>query len=723
MHRLHPAAFAVACAFALPGQAQTPAASPAVPPASPSGALSSAPITSAVIVTADPLGRGSDLLELVTPVSVMEGRELAVRRRATLGDTLSELPGISGTGFGPNASRPVIRGLEGDRVRILQNGSAMIDASAASPDHAISVDPLGVDRVEVVRGAAALLYGGNAIGGVVNVIDGRIPQTPVKGISGSVEPRFGGADRERSLGARIDAGDGRLGIHANVYDRETANLRIKGSPVSGRLRSMVNSGAATINAAQRAAQDVLPNSDQRSNGGALGGSVAWDQGYMGLSYGGFGSRYGTVGEPNVRINMESSRLDAAGEVRELGPLRAVRFKLGSTRYEHSEIDAGVVGTVFRSSGHDARVELLHRNIGPLEGLVGVQAGTQNLIAEGNEAFLPGTRTTGNAVFIYEEMPAGPLKLSFGGRYEASKVRADPFTATGAAALTRDFGARSGAFGALWPFVPGYALALNLTRSERAPTATELFADGVHAATSAFELGSRTLGKESSRAVDFSLRKNAGRFTGSAGVFANRFRNYIYLAPAIDPATGQQFYRDGDDRTQQSSDTTVWAGYGSAQPQFNFGAVPANFRGFEFDTRFKAWDGGGHALDLVLRGDRTRASSNGQPLPRIPAGKVVLGLDWRSTQGLRGTFDVIRVSAQNRIPVYPAVLATNLPSSGYTMLNASLSYRFRSMGNHVWEAYLRGTNLGNVEARNHASFLKEVAPLGGRALLAGLRANF
>ncbi len=714
MFRMHPAACAVACAFAFPALAQTPAVPVTRPAAAP---------PSAVIVTADPLGRGSDLLELVTPVSVLEGRELALRLRSTLGDMLSDLPGMGASGFGPNASRPVIRGLEGDRVRILQNGSAMIDASAASPDHAVAVDPLGIDRVEVVRGAATLLYGGNAIGGVVNVIDGRIPQTAVKGVRGAVEPRLGGADGERSLGARLEAGDGTLSIHASAYDRETQNLRIKGSPISRRLQSMVDQGQATVNAAQRAAQGTLPNSDQRSNGGSLGGSVVWDRGYLGLSYGGFASRYGTVGEPNVRIDMESSRIDSAGEIRELGPLRALRFKLGSTRYEHSEIDAGTVGTVFRSSGHDARVELLHRNLGPLEGLVGVQTGTQNLIAEGTEAFLPGTRTTGNALFIYEEMPAGPLKLSFGGRYEASKVRADAFLATGATAATRSFGARSGALGALWPFAPGYALALNLTRSERAPTATELYADGVHAATSAFELGDRTLGKESSRAVDFGLRKTAGRFTGSVGVFANRFRNYIYLAPAIDAATGQQFYRDGDDRTQQSSDSTVWAGYGSAQPQFNFGAVPASFRGFEFDARWKAWDRGGHALDLIVRGDLTRATSNGQPLPRIPAAKLVLGLDWRSALGWRGGAELIRVSAQNRIPSYPSVLTTNLPTDGYTLLNANLSYRFRAMGGHVWEAFLRGNNLGNTEARNHASFLKEVSPLGGRSLLAGLRANF
>ena len=724
MNRLKPTALAVACAFALPlatpaGAQNTPSPQAAKPQPSPV----SSPVQSAVIVTADPLGRGSDLLDLVPPVSVLEGRELAQQLRSTLGDTLSNLPGISATGFGPNASRPVIRGLEGDRVRILQNGAAMIDASAASPDHAVSVDPLSADRVEVVRGAAALLYGGNAIGGVVNVIDGRIPQSAIKGVRGTAEYRAGGADHERSLATRLEASDGNLAIHASVYDRETQNLIIKGSPLSRRLRNLVDQGQATVSAQQQAALDRLPNSDQRSNGGALGASVVWDNGYLGLSYGGMGSRYGTVGEPTVRIDMESQRLDAAGEVRELGVLRAVRFKLGTTRYEHAEIDAGTVGTIFRNRGHDARVEFLHQPLGPLEGLIGVQSGLQVLQAEGTEAFLPGTRTRGDAVFLYEEMPLGPLRLSFGGRQESTRASADPFLATGAAAASRTFSARSTAFGALWPFMPGYALAANATQTERAPTVTELYADGAHVATNAFEVGSRTLGKESSRAFDLALRKTSGRLTGSVGVFQNRFRNYIYLAPAIDAATGQQFYRDADDRSVQSSDPTVWGGYGSAQPQFNFVAVPALFRGFEFDTRYRALDAGGHRVDLIARGDVTRATSNGQALPRIPPARLTLGVDWRNSSGVRAGVDVTRVSAQTRLPSYPGILTTNLPTDGYTMVNAGVSWRFRAIGDQVWESYVRGINLGNAQGRNHASFLKEVSPMGGRALLAGVRANF
>lgn len=677
--------------------------------------------SSAVVVTADPLGNASDLFERVTPASVVELPGLVLRRRSTLGETVSHLPGVSSTGFGPNASRPVIRGLEGDRIRLLQNGMGMIDASAASADHAVTVDPASLDRIEVVRGPAALLYGGNAVGGVVNVIDGRIPQTAARGLRASVEPRLGGPDDERGGSLRLDAGTGRFALHASAYGRTTGDLRIPGSPVSSRLQALSSAGQANINAAHQNARGRQPNSGQRSEGGSVGSSVVWDRGFGGLSFGEFNSNYGAVGEPAVRIDMQSHRWDAAGEVRELGGFfRTAKFKLGTSQYQHREINGGVVETTFRSSGHDLRLELQHDRIGPLQGVFGFQSGVLRLSAEGSEAFLPTTRQESNALFFYEELPLGAVRLSFGGRYDSVRAKSDPFIAAGTAADARRFGAKSGSIGALWPFTPGWALAANGNYTERAPTSTELYANGPHLATTAFEVGNRTLGKERSRALDLVLRKTAGTFTGSAGVFVNRFSNYVYLAPAIDPASGRQFYRDAEDRTQRDSDPTVWAGFGESIPEFNFVQVPATFRGFELEGRWRAWEQRGRVLDLSASADLVRATSNGQPLPRIPAAKIVLGADVRMPQGFAGGVEVIRVAAQNRIPTYPSVLTTNLPTDGYTLLNATLSYRFRAAADSSWELFARGTNLGNREARNHASFIKEVSPLPGRGLLIGLR---
>lgn len=722
-HPLRPAALAVACALAAPGliyaqTGNTQAAAP-VPEATPAEIQ-----LKAIVVTADPLGSGSDLFDLAPPVSVMDGRGLVLKRRSSLGETVTDLPGVSSTGFGPNASRPVIRGLDGDRVRILQNGAGMFDASAASPDHAVTIDPLAIDRIEVVRGPAALLYGGNAVGGVVNVIDGRIPQARMQGVGGAFEQRLGGPDGERGVSGRIDAGNGTFVIHGDAYGRTTSQQQIKGSPVSSRLQDMVNSGQATVTAIQRDAHGRLPNSDQRSDGGALGGSFFWDKGYAGVSASDMSTNYGTVGEPTVRIDMASKRYDAAGEIRDLGGfIQSIKFKYGASEYQHREINAGVVGTTFRSSGSDARVELQHAAIGRLQGMIGFQSTVSRLVAEGDEAFIPFNRTAGTAVFAYEEMALGALRLNFGGRYEDVKVRADPFAATGAAANARGFGLRSGGVGGIYPLAPGYALAVNGTYTERAPSGTELYADGPHAATQQFQIGNRNLGIERSRAIDFGVRKISGAFTGSAGVFINKFSDYIQLSPSIDPATGRQFYRDGDDRSVQSSNPAVWAGYGTARPQFNFTAVPATFRGAEFEGKYRAWESRGQRVDLTGRVDMVRASSNGQPLARIAPARYTIGAEYQHPVGLRAGIDATRVAAQNRIPTYPSVLATNLPTDGYTMVNANVSYRFRALADTAWDVFLRANNLLNVEARNHLSFLKEVAPLPARGVQIGLRGSF
>ena len=332
-----------------------------------------------VIVTGNPLG--SDLFDLASPASVVRGEELFRLRRSTLGDTLDGLPGVAASGFGPNASRPVIRGLDGDRIRLLQNGTGMLDASSLSFDHAVSIDPLVIESAEVVRGPAALFYGGSAVGGVVNVIDNRIPQTAVKGVSGRVEGRFGGADQEKAGAAVFEAGNGSLALHADVYSRDTDDLKIKGFARSARLRA---SDPQPVEA-----YGTLPNSAAKSDGGSFGVSRTWADGYVGISRSQFNSVYGTVAEPTVSIDMQSSRWDVAGEVRELGTaIRALKFKAGKTDYEHTELDAGVPATVFRNKGHDMHLEATHGNLGPLKGAFGLQLTNFDFSALGAEAFVP-----------------------------------------------------------------------------------------------------------------------------------------------------------------------------------------------------------------------------------------------------------------------------------------------------------------------------------------------
>jgi len=667
-----------------------------------------------VVVTGNPLG--SDLFELVPPVSVLGGRELVRRRARTLGETLNELPGVSSTWFGPNASRPVIRGLDGDRIRILQNGLGMIDASSASVDHAVAADPLVIDRVEVVRGPAALLYGGSAVGGVVNVLDNRIPQESIQGPRGSVEARVaGGGDRERSGAATFEVGNGRIALHGDVFRRNTSDLRIPGLARSQRLR---DTGAAPV--AGFEPDGTLPNSAARSDGGALGVSATWAGGYVGLSHSALDSRYGTVAEPDVVIDLASRRWDVAGEVRDLGGLlQAVKFKLGRTDYTHQEIAAGAVGTRFDHAGHEARVEAVHGRLGPLTGAFGVQLNRSDFSALGAEAFVPRTSTDAKALFVYEELPLGTLKLTFGGRLERTSVRSDgggpndPVTGNPRfdPAQTRAFNARSGAFGMLQPLTPAMALAANFSYTERAPTFQELFANGPHAATGAYEVGSAAFGKETSRSLDVALRMRSGPHSGSLGVFASRFRDYLALAP-----TGNTRGADGELNPVDGDGDGVADGSGEELlPEFVYRAVPAVFRGFEAQGRVRLLERGG-TLDLEARFDYVRAydRSTGQALPRVAPLRLGLALDYRHDRfGAR--LDVVHARAQDR------VAAAELPTDGYTLVNAMVSYRLGTRPG--FEVFLRANNLFDREARNHVSFLKDVAPFPGRTVLAGVRSTF
>lgn len=663
-----------------------------------------------VIVTGNPLG--SDLFDLASPASVVRGEELFRLRRSTLGDTLDGLPGVAATGFGPNASRPVIRGLDGDRIRLLQNGSGMLDASSLSFDHAVSIDPLVIESAEVVRGPAALFYGGSAVGGVVNVIDNRIPQAAVKGVSGRVEGRFGGADQEKAGAAVFEAGNGSLALHADVYSRDTDDLKIKGFARSARLRA---SDPQPVEA-----YGTLPNSAAKSDGGAFGVSRTWADGYVGISRSQFNSVYGTVAEPTVSIDMQSSRWDVAGEVRELGTaIRALKFKAGKTDYEHTELDAGVPATVFRNKGHDMHLEATHGDLGPLKGAIGLQLTNFDFSALGAEAFVPSTSTDTKAGFFYEELPLGPLKLTFGGRHERTEVSSEgggtvPFGGAGPRfdpAQTRTFSGNSGALGAVWSLSPGMALAVNGAYTERAPTYYELYANGPHAATGVYEVGNSAFGKEKSKALDLTLRMKSGKHSGSVGVFQNRFDNYITLVNS-----GNTRGADGELNPPDAGDGTSLNTGEEILPEFAYRAVPARFRGIEGEGRFRVMERGG-VVDLLVNASYVRAEdqSTGMPLPRIAPLRYGIGADYRQDRfGAR--VDATIVEGQDR------VAAGELPTDGYTMLNASVSYRLPAPGVRL-ETFLRGVNLLNEEARNHVSFLKDIAPLGRRSLQLGVRGQF
>ncbi|MSU68781.1 MAG: TonB-dependent receptor [Opitutaceae bacterium] len=713
-----------ATAFAPNARAQTALPPPPTHSHTPSASSHSAGIVALdqFVTSTAPFERNQ--VDLAQATTVLSGSSLRLKQQATLGETLSAETGIHTTSFGPGASRPIIRGLGGDRIRILENSVGTLDASVASPDHAVSVEPFLVERIEIVRGPASLLYGSNAVGGVVNVITHRIEtDLPTAPVRGSFEVRRGSAAEEWARGAvfdlalRPDAGSA-LVLHLDGFRRSTENLHIPGFAESARVRAEETAEArANREPAPDFARDRLPNTALTNSSGALGLSYVSKTFHLGVSHSGLDSDYGVPGHAHeeapaalgaaegVRIDLRQRRTDVQGEWHgSTGFVRDVRFKFGQARYRHAEIEAdGAISTVFTNRGHEARVELLHGDGKPWTGALGLQSSRSDFAAVGDEAFLPPSRTDSTALFAFEELAAGPIAWQFGGRLERNKI-----TATGHAAR-RDTEA-SGSVGGVWKFTPDYTLAFSLTHTGRAPNAQELFADGPHAGTQSFEIGDPRLSTERSLSAEVTLRRRTGFVTGAVTAFTNQFDGYIFEQPTglVAIEVGGQFrFLSPADPAVAAADETL--------PVYRAAQRDARFWGIELETIWHLHEHRTWQLDLRLAADLTRAREGGRDLPRIPAARTTAGLFW-STNGWNVGLETQFLAAQNR------VAPNETTTAGYSLVSAHVS-RSIQLGSWPTEFFLRGTNLTNAEARPHTSWVKDLAPLAGRGVVAGLRLSF
>jgi iron complex outermembrane receptor protein len=639
-----------------------------------------------VVATASPFTRSQ--AELTSATHVLAGNELVRHQQPTLGETLSAQPGMSSTYFGPGASRPIIRGLGGDRIRVLQNGTGTQDASVTSPDHALSVEPFLVKRIEVVRGPASLLYGSSAVGGVVNVIDHRIETNlPERRVSGVIDARHGiGAD-EFAYGATTDIAlvkkeENAFILHLDGFDRHTDDVRIPG---------YANPSAPTN-------KDRLTNSSIDSEGASIGLSYVSTTFDAGLNYNGFNSLYGTVAEPDVEIDLRQRRVDFAAEVKqEFGLFTGARLKFGTADYRHVELESGTAGTTFTNTGYDGRLELLHAPLAGFTGAWGAQAVRSDFDIQGAEAFMPTALTETLAVFAFEEIQTGAFTWQAGARIEDQSIDTRS-TAGFPVARSRDTLTTSLSGGVVYAINTTYASALSITGTERAPNAQELYSNGPHIGTGSFETGDPSLSTEKSIGAEWSLRKLTGYVTGSFNLFANRFDGYIFEEATGGIDIGDPLDLDDD------------------LPIYQFVQRDALFYGAELETRWHLHQGDRHSLDLKFDVDCTFASqSNGDDLPRIPPLKGLVGLAWTRTSWNAG-LDWQLVAEQNRSA--PNETATD----GYTLLSAYVGYQF-VRGAWVYDLFLRGSNLTNEEARMHTSLLKNIAPLPGRSATIGLRAHF
>jgi iron complex outermembrane receptor protein len=653
-------------------------------------------------VTGNPLGVGSD--QMVAPISILNGRELSLKRENTLAETLNSIPGVSNSSFGPSVGRPMIRGMDSDRIKILQNGVNNLDASNLSFDHGVSIDPLIIEQIDVIRGPATLLYGGGAVGGVVNAIDHRIPKEKLEGITGRGEVRYGGANLEQSNAAVVDVGTGNFVMHFDAYNRDAKNLRIPGNAVSDR-KSATKFWDPTANTGAGGHEDFinnhgtnrLINSYSESKGGAIGASMIFDRGYAGMSYAKHQTKYGSPLESAVSIDMDNDRFDFASEIREFGSFfDRAKFRAAYTDYIHKEIEGGAINTTFKNQGVEGTFELGHQPILGIKGIVGTQFENGKFQALGAEAFVPSSKTNSQSVYLYEELPIDKHKVTFGlrhGQHDVDSKGGGDFIAA-----NKNFKTNNSAIGGLYTLNSQWSLTGNLSHNERAPSYFELYANGVHAATGTYEQGQANLKIEKSNGLDGQIRWKAGQDSLTFGAYYTKFSNYIGL-------------RSTDNSEIIPDDGT----YKISQ----FSGIKAEFKGVELEGKTMLTD----YIQFNVRGDYVDAKdkTNGGYVPRISPLKLGAGLKYEFDRfGAR--MDVLYAFKQDRVATnYNYEGGKELMTDAYTNVSMMATYKLPTQLN--LEAFTRANNLLDEEIREHASFLKDIAPMGGRSIMFGLRGDF
>ncbi|AUW60161.1 TonB-dependent receptor [Sphingobium sp. SCG-1] len=662
-----------------------------------------------IVVTALIPRRQGDIL---SGTSVVTGEQLTRDLRPTIGETLSRQPGVSATSFGPNASRPVLRGFQGERVRILTDGIGSFDVSNTSVDHAVAINPLTAERIEVLRGPAALLYGSSAIGGVVNVIDSRIPRrVPDEPVHIDAIGSYGSASDERTGSGKIEVPIGdQFVVHFDGTYTRTGNLDTGSYILTPALRAQAAASGDPEIADLATLRGKLPNSSAKNWEVAGGAAFITDGGNIGFSVNHIDNFYGVPAryslDPNVesemvRLHMKQTRADLRSEVSTGGGLLdSIRLRAGFADYQHQEIeDTGEVGTTFYNQSVESRLEFIQAKHGGWDGAFGGQMFIRDFNVVGEEKFLPKNETQQFGIFTLQSLDLGSTRLEAGGRFEHTIIRAVADPDLDNPAYDRSFNSLSGSLGASHEVLAGWRVGLNLSRSERAPSAEELFARGNHAGTQAFELGNPGFGKEKSWGVEGTLRGVGKGYTVSLSAYHNWFDGYIYESIVND-----------------SFCQAVNGGEPLDFPCFQNNQAKARYYGFEAQATAKLAQVGSYAVNFDGSVDYVRATVVGSgPGPRIPPLRLLGGLQAASDR-VTARGEIEHSFAQNR------TAATETDTGGFTLVNASLA--FKPFADHPQTSIVfSANNIFDVEARRHASFLKDYAPLPGRDLRVTARVGF
>ncbi|CAA2154752.1 putative TonB-dependent receptor [Methylobacterium brachiatum] len=690
--------------FAAPAQAQKAVALDEISVTSPSPIQATKPVAA----PAAPLQTG--ILPVATntfsPVTVVTQDQIARDQPRTLGDALFDRPGISSTTYAPGAaSRPIIRGLDNARVRIQENGIVNGGVSDLGEDHAVPVNPLVADRIEVIRGPATLRYGSGAIGGVVSADNNRVPTfIPANGVQGQVTTGFSSVDNGRLGAATVDAGGDGIAVHADGFRTANDNYAIPGG--------------------------IQRNSYNESQGGAVGISAIGDRGFVGISFSHYDAIYaipgGTAEQDRTRLTPNQDRVLSRGEYRPLdGPFEVIRYWAGYSVYRHNEVGIGEDGidgvqAIFKNREAEGRLELQHVPVetpfGVLTGALGFQS-DRRVINTQLESFLPKTESRANAVYLFEELELRPgTRLQAAGRYEVDRLSSTAaqfptdFTPVDGLdplqyARTRRFAPKSASIGALQDLPFGFVASLNGSYVERGPTGYELFSQGPHDATATFEIGNPDLKKERARTVEASIRRAEGPLRLDATGYYTRYTGFIYRN-----FTGLA-----------CDDDFASCGSGTENRQVVYQQQNATFYGAEIIGQYDVLPVGNGFAGIEAQFDFVRAQfDNGTNVPRIPpyrlGGGVYLRADgWFARVNLLHAFD------------HQATALFETPTPGYDDLRAELSYT-KLVDPTVYGASaitlgVQGRNLLDADIRNSTSFKKDEILLPGRNVRLFLTARF
>ena len=621
------------------------------------------------------------------PVTVLSGKELQTKMGTTIGDTLKNELGVTSQSFGAGVGTPVIRGQSGPRVRVMQNSLGNNDVSNLSPDHANAVNPIIAERIEVLRGPSTLLYGNGAIGGVVNVIDNRIPeQVPDKVLGGAGMQRYDSATNLTSSALKLEGGKELFAYHLDGFYNDQGNTHIGGQPIDDSLAHQTQPDLDIVDNPN----GVINNSNARSRGGSAGASVIGDVGLVGAAINSLENNYGippngTGGAP-IRVQMNQTKYDFKGQLNKPFALaEALRMKFGYTDYKHVELDNGVPATTFTNQSYESRLELEHQPLGIVKGVLGFQSVNSQFAALGAEALVPKSAIDSYGLFAVESFAVRDVTYELGVRGEWQGIA--PETTYSSVSYVP----LSGSVSALWDITKQHQLSLAVTQSQRAPQVQELFSNGVHEATMSYEKGDVNLRKEISYNLDLGYKFNTDWMTSEFNLFHNWVNDYIY---------------------QQQASYVI-----EDLPVLQSAQANAVFKGFEAKTIFPLMQNSYGAVDLTLFGDYTRGSfDQGGNVPRMPPLRYGLQLsyeknDWSTDVRLT------RGEAQT----YAGDNQSNTP--GYLLLNLGAQYQVASFHESQVMLFAAGKNMLNENIRNSTSYLRNFAPDPGRSAEIGIRVSY